>query len=89
MNIIRITPENTAGAVSLLSQRNGMQKITIPYGDYLVMSTPELICQLLPLVLWVLALLFCLIRLITLGIGWIVRKIRPGCRERRFVNGLF
>ena len=76
LNIIRITPENTAGAVSVLSQRNGMQKITIPYGDYLVMSTSELICQLLPLVLWVLALLFSLIRLITLGIGWIVRKIR-------------
>lgn len=76
LNIVRITPENTAGAVSVFSQREGMQKITIPYGDYLVLSTPELICQLLPLVLWVLALLFCLIRLIVLGIGWIVRKIR-------------
>lgn len=76
LNIVRIIPENTAGAVSVLSQRNGIQKITIPYGDYLVLSTPELICQLLPLVLWALALLFCLIRLIALGIGWIVRKIR-------------
>lgn len=76
LNIVRITPENTAGAVSILSKHEGMQKITIPYGDYLVMSAPELICQLLPLVLWVLAMLFCLIRLIVLGIGWIVRKIR-------------
>ncbi|MBR2422443.1 MAG: beta-lactamase family protein [Oscillospiraceae bacterium] len=76
LNIVRITPENTAGAVSVLSRGEGMQKITIPYGDYLVLSLPELICQLLPLVLWVLALLYCLIRLIALGIGWIVRKIR-------------
>ena len=76
LNIVRITPENTAGAVSVLSRGEGMQKITIPYGDYLVLSLPELICQLLPLVLWVLALLYCLIRLIVLGIGWIVRKIR-------------
>ena len=76
LNIVRITPENTAGAVSVLSQGEGLRKITIPYGDYLVMSTQELILQLLPLVLWILALLFCLIRLIALGIGWIVRKLR-------------
>lgn len=76
LNIVRITPENTAGAVSVFSERNGMRKITIPYGDYLVLSTSELVCQLLPLVLWVLALLYCLIRLIVLGIGWIVRRIR-------------
>jgi len=53
-----------------------MQKITIPYGDYLVLSAPELIGELLPLLLWVLALLFCLLRLITLGIRWSVRRIR-------------
>lgn len=76
LNIVRITPENTAGAVSVLSRGAGMQKITIPYGDYLVLSAPELICQLLPLVLWVLALLFCLLRLIILAIRWSVRRIR-------------
>ena len=83
LNIVHISPENTAGAVSILSQREGMQKITMPYGDYLVMSAPELIKQILAALIWVLALLFCLIRLIILGIGWTVRMIRRRMPRRK------
>lgn len=87
LSIIHITPQTTAGAVSVLSEENGIQKLTAPYGDYLVMSVPQLIGQLLPALLWVLALLFCLLNLILRGIGSVIHKLRhrmPGKRIRKW-----
>lgn len=83
LNVVHITPQKTAGAVSVFSQRDGVRKITIPYGDYLVMTMPELIGQLLPLLFWALALLFCLVNLIIRGIGWTVRRIRRRMPKRK------
>lgn len=76
LNILYLTPRTTAGAVSVLSDRGGIRKVTAPYGDYLVMMLPELIGQILPLLLWVLALLFCLLYPILQGAGWILCRLR-------------
>lgn len=76
LGIIHMTPQATAGAVSVLSVHGRIQKLTAPYGDYLVMTLPELIGQLLPLLFWVLALSFCLLNLFVQGIGWIIQRFR-------------
>ena len=76
LNTAYVSQENFDGGICVLSEENGIQKITMPYGDYLVTSLPELFVQYLPLIFWLLGLLFCLLNLIIRSIGWIVRKLR-------------
>lgn len=76
LSIIHLTPERTAGAVSVLSEHGGIRKVTAPYGDYLVMTLPELVRQFLPVLLWVLGLLFCLLYPILRGVRWLTGRLR-------------
>ncbi len=83
LSITALTPEASAGALSVLSESGGMTKITVPSGggDYLVTTVPELMELALPLLLWALALLFCLVSLMGTCIHSILRKLRR--RPRR------
>ena len=76
LSTIHITPEDTADGLCVLSEHSGMQKLTQPYGDFLVKTLHELIVQYLPLIFWLLGLLFCAVNLMIRGMGWIVRKLR-------------
>lgn len=82
--IYYLTPESNEGRLCVLSQSDGLTKITVPSGggDYLVTTLPRLILQYLPLLLWAAALVFSLISLIAMGISALVWKLRRRYRVR-------
>lgn len=73
-----VTPEGLEGALYVLSESNGVTKITAPGGggDYIVTTLPEIILICLPLLLWAAALLFCLLSLLVRPIHRLIRKLR-------------
>lgn len=72
------TPEGLEGALYVLSESNGVTKITAPSGggDYIVTTLPEILLLSLPLVLWAAALVFCVASLVTKAVRKMVRKLR-------------
>jgi CubicO group peptidase (beta-lactamase class C family) len=82
LSMIHMTPETTAGTVSILTNQGGMEKITAPYGDYLVTTLPELLVQCLPLIFWVLGLAFCFLNLFFCGIAGFIRRLRRRMPKR-------
>jgi hypothetical protein len=82
LSMIHMTPETTDGTVSILTNQGGMEKITAPYGDYLVTTLPELLVQCLPLIFWVLGLAFCLLNLFFCGIAGFIRRLRRRMPKR-------
>ena len=73
-----VTPAGFEGTLYVLSESNGVTKITATGGggDYIVTTLPEILLFSLPVILWAAALLFCLLSLMVRSIYRLVRKLR-------------
>ena len=74
--VTRVTPQTEPGVLTVPSEIHGVEKITIPYGDYLVTSVGALLLEFMPLLLWAVALAFCLVSFPIWCIGAAIRKLR-------------
>lgn len=54
----------------------GADKVSLPYGDYLRVETSQIVLQLVPIFLWLAALIFSAVRVLVIGIRKLVYKIR-------------
>jgi hypothetical protein len=73
-----VTPAGFEGTLYVLSESNGVTKITAPGGggDHIVTTLPEILLFSLPLILWAAALLLCLLSLLISPIYRLIRKLR-------------
>ena len=76
VNIIHITPEDTESCLCTISKYIDGEKLTQPYGDFIVKQSSEVILLYLPFILWILSLIFCMINLIVHAIIFVIKKIR-------------
>ncbi len=85
MSVYYIEPENPATSYSVRTTAFGVDRLSLPYGDYLVIGVKDILLDLIVAGLYVLGLIYCVINIVRCLIQGLLGKIK-GENEKKALS---